>query len=261
MTLSQFEIQEIDQTVLLWLDDVRQQTLAAMAQELNVGTKNNPRDLVTNVDRANETFLNTKIRAFDPEAHIVSEEGFGDQQLDMQGHVWFVDPIDGTMNFIKEKSDFAIMIGLYIDNQPVLGWILNVMNNVVYHGGPEIGVYANQLRVSAPKNEPLSEGLVLLSGARLLYGMFGYDDIAKAALGFRIIGAAGPSFIRVILGQAVGYSSKMMPWDFAAGQVLAQTLGLSVSDIDGKPLDMLSSNIVLVATNRAHRDILALHQS
>ena len=146
MTLSQFEIQEIDQTVMLWLDDVRQQTLAAMTQELNVGTKNNPRDLVTNVDRANETFLNTKIRAFDPGAHIVSEEGFGDQQLDMQGHVWFVDPIDGTMNFIKEKSDFAIMIGLYIDNQPVLGWILDVMNNVVYHGGPEIGVYANQLQ-------------------------------------------------------------------------------------------------------------------
>ena len=39
MTLSQFEIQEIDQTVMLWLDDVRQQTLAAMTQELNVGTK------------------------------------------------------------------------------------------------------------------------------------------------------------------------------------------------------------------------------
>ena len=33
MTLSQFEIQEIDQTVMLWLDDVRQQTLAAMTQE------------------------------------------------------------------------------------------------------------------------------------------------------------------------------------------------------------------------------------
>ncbi|MFT9389283.1 MULTISPECIES: inositol monophosphatase family protein [Leuconostoc] len=261
MTLSQFEIQEIDQTVLLWLDEARKQTLAAMAQQLDVGTKSNRRDLVTNVDQANEAFLNAKIRAFDPEAHIVSEEGFGDHQLDMQGNVWFVDPIDGTMNFVKEQTDFAIMIGFYVGSQPVLGWILDVVNNVVYHGGPEIGVYANQLRISAPKNEPLAEGLVLLSGARLLYGMFGYDEIAKAALGFRIIGAAGPSFIRVILGQAVGYSSKMMPWDFAAGQVLAKTLGLSVSDIDGQPLDMLSSNIVLVATNRAHRDILTLHQS
>lgn len=91
--------------------------------------------------------------------------------------------------------------------------------------------------------------------------MFGYDEIAKSALGYRVIGAAGPSFIRVLRGQAVGYSSKMMSWDFAAGQVLAKTLGLIVSDIDGKQLDMLSSNIVLVATNRAHRDILALHRS
>lgn len=261
MTLSQFEIQEIDQTVLLWLDEARKQTLVAMSQQLDVETKSSNRDLVTNVDQSNEAFLNAKIRAFDPAAHIVSEEGFGDQQRDMTGNVWFVDPIDGTMNFVKEKSDFAIMIGLYVDNQPMLGWILDVVNNIVYHGGPEIGVYANQLRISAPKNDQLADGLVLLSGARLLYGMFGYDEIAKAALGFRIIGAAGPSFIRVILGQAIGYSSKMMPWDFAAGQVLAKTLGLSVSDIDGKPLDMLSSNIVLVATNRAHRDILTLHQS
>lgn len=261
MTLRRFEIQDIDQTVLLWLEELRTKTIAAMQDELTVGTKSDVRDLVTNVDRANEKLINQKIRAYDSEAHIVSEEGFGDQQRDMKGHVWFVDPIDGTMNFVKEREEFAIMIALYIDNQPVLGWILDVVNNTVYHGGPEIGVFANQLRLTPPVDESLAQGIVLLSGARLLYGMFGYDHIAKAALGYRVIGAAGPSFIRVIRGQAVSYSSKMMPWDFAAGQVLAKTLGLSVSDIDGQPLDMLSSNIVLVATNRAHRDILALHKS
>ena len=259
--LSQFEIQEIDQTVLLWLNDIRQKTIAAMQQRLDVHEKRDNRDLVTNVDQDNEKFINDKIRHFDAEAHIVSEEGFGDHNQDMNGRVWFVDPIDGTMNFVKQKTDFAVMIALFEDNQPVLGWILDVVNNVVYHGGPQIGVFANQLRLKPPIDDNLSEGIVLLSGARLLYGMFGYDKIAKAALGYRVIGAAGPSFIRVIMGQAIGYSSKMMPWDFAAGQVLAKTLGLSVSDIDGKALDMLSSNIVLVATNRAHRDILTLHQS
>ncbi|WP_220739114.1 inositol monophosphatase family protein [Leuconostoc miyukkimchii] len=261
MTLSQFEIQDIDQTVLLWLEEVRKQTLIAMQQQLDVDTKHDVRDLVTNVDRGNEQFINTKIRNFDSNATIVSEEGFGDHQRDMQGNVWFVDPIDGTMNFVKEKDNFAVMIALYIDDQPILGWILDVVNNVVYHGGPQIGVLSNQLRLDPPSDDALSDGIVLLSGARLLYGMFGYDKIAKAALGYRVIGAAGPSFLRVISGHAVGYSSKMMPWDFAAGQVLAKTLGLSVSDIDGRPLDMLSSNIVLVATNRAHRDILTLHKS
>ncbi|CBL91459.1 MULTISPECIES: inositol monophosphatase family protein [Leuconostoc] len=261
MTLSQFEIQDINQTVLLWLDEVRKRTLIAMQQHLDISIKHDARDLVTNVDRDNEQFLNAKIRSYDSEASIVSEEGFGDHQKNMQGNVWFVDPIDGTMNFVKEQADFAVMIALYIDNEPVLGWILDVVNNVVYHGGPQVGVFANQLRLEQPNNDALSDGIVLLSGARLLYGMFGYDKIAKAALGYRVIGAAGPSFLRVISGRAVGYSSKMMPWDFAAGQVLAKTLGLSISDIDGRPLDMLSSNIVLVATNRAHRDILMLHQS
>ncbi|MGX7051941.1 inositol monophosphatase family protein [Leuconostoc palmae] len=259
--LSLIEQQEIDQMVLLWLNEVRKKTIAAMQQQLNVYTKNDQRDLVTNVDRENERFLTDKIRHYDTSAHIISEEGFGDRQLTMAGNMWFVDPIDGTMNFVKQQSDFAIMIALYRENKPVLAWILDVVNNIVYHGGPAIGVFANQLKLAPPNNESLSEGIVLLSGARLLYGMFGYDRIAKEALGYRVIGAAGPSFIRVILGQAVGYSSKMMPWDFAAGRILAESLGLLVSDIDGKPLDMLSSNIVLVATDRAHRDILTLHKS
>ncbi|MCC7668821.1 MAG: inositol monophosphatase family protein [Leuconostoc pseudomesenteroides] len=261
MTMSQLEIQNIDQTVLLWLDDLQKDTISAMRHHLQVGTKHDERDLVTNVDKANEQKINALIRSFDTNAQIVSEEGFGDKPTDMNGHVWFVDPIDGTMNFVKEHTDFAIMIALYVDNQPVLGWILDVVDNVVYHGGPKIGVFANQLRIQQPGDDSLAEGVVLLSGARLLYGMFGYDQIAKAALGYRVIGAAGPSFIRVITGQAVGYSSKMMPWDFAAGQVLAKTLGLIVSDIDGQALDMLSSNIVLVATKRAHRDIVELHKS
>lgn len=225
MTMSQLEIQNIDQTVLLWLDDLQKDTITAMRHHLQVGTKHDERDLITNVDKANEQKINALIRSFDVNAQIVSEEGFGDKPTAMNGHVWFVDPIDGTMNFVKEHTDFAIMIALYVDNQPVLGWILDVVDNVVYHGGPKIGVFANQLRIQQPGDDSLAEGVVLLSGARLLYGMFGYDQIAKAALGYRVIGAAGPSFIRVITGQAVGYSSKMMPWDFAAGQVLAKKIG------------------------------------
>ena len=108
--LSQFEIQEIDQTVLLWLNDIRQKTIAAMQQPLDVHEKRDNRDLVTNVDQDNEKFINDKIRHFDAEAHIVSEEGFGDHNQDMNGRVWFVDPIDGTMNFVKQKTDFGIIV-------------------------------------------------------------------------------------------------------------------------------------------------------
>ena len=49
-TLSPFEIQEIDQTVLVWLDELQKSTIAAMNQHLDVATKHDARDLVTNVD-------------------------------------------------------------------------------------------------------------------------------------------------------------------------------------------------------------------
>lgn len=261
MSFQQFEIQEIDQTVMLWLDELRTQTITAMNQQLDVDVKSDASDLVTNVDRNNERIIVEKIRSFDADAVIVSEEGYGDRPTNMAGHVWFVDPIDGTMNFVKQREDFAIMIALYVDGEPILGWILDVMGNVVYHGGPQIGVYSNQLRMTNPVDTQLENGIILLSGKRLLYNMFGYDTIAKHALGYRVIGAAGPSFIRVIRGQSVGYSSKMMPWDFAAGNVLAKTLDLLVTNLDGSPLDMLKSNVVLVATHQTHRKIMTLRKS
>ena len=53
--------------------------------------------------------------------------------------------------------------------------------------GSSNGCFANQLRLDPPENDALNQGIVLLSGARLLYGMFGYDEIAKSALGYRVL--------------------------------------------------------------------------
>jgi myo-inositol-1(or 4)-monophosphatase len=98
----------------------------------------------------------------------------------------------------------------------------------------------------------------MISSPRLYDIQRDYWQYAKAALGVRMIGVSGQSFIRLIKGQAAAYLSAQQPWDFAAGVVLAKTMNLSVSQIDGKPLDMLKSNVVLVATSRAQADMLAM---
>ena len=43
----------------------------------------------------------------------MGEEGFGDELTSMDGYVWLIDPIDGTLNFVKRQEDFGIMIALY----------------------------------------------------------------------------------------------------------------------------------------------------
>ena len=60
------------------------------------------------------------------------------------------------------------------------------------------------------------------------------------------------------MGEIVAYVSYLKPWDFGAGKILAESLGLKVTTVDGKPLDMLSSDFVMVATVKAQQDILPI---
>ena len=64
------------------------------------------------------------------------KKGHEHDDTDLAGLVFFVDPIDGTMNFVKQQAHFAIMIGVYQDGEPVVGAIMDVMRNEVLSGGP-----------------------------------------------------------------------------------------------------------------------------
>ena len=120
-------LEQIDQQAQRLMWEVRQQTLQLMTKKFNVAEKTSARDLVTTVDKQNEKMIDERLKTIDPACRIVSEEGFGDQVDDLKGHVWIVDPIDGTMNFVMQKRNFAIMMGLYVDGQPTLGysWMLS----------------------------------------------------------------------------------------------------------------------------------------
>ncbi|WP_404819877.1 inositol monophosphatase family protein [Lactiplantibacillus garii] len=240
------------------MQTARAQVLTKMGTKLTVAEKTSRRDLVTNVDHSNEDFLVQRIRQLDPRAHVLAEEGRGDQVTSMAGHVWIVDPIDGTMNFVHQRNHFAIMVGYYVDGQPTLGYIYDVMANKLYAGGPAVGVTLNGQPLAAPVDLDLADGLFGASAPLLIHDRFNMQRVIAASLGARILGSAGVQISQVLAGELVGYLSYLRPWDFAAGRVLAETLGLVVSQVDGTPVNMLSSGAVLVATRRTQRAVLAI---
>src|SRR5699024_8029446 len=81
-----------------------------MYRPLTIDTKSNPNDLVTQLDQEVEFFFAKKIKRYFSDHMIVSEEGYGDKQINKDGTVWIIDPIDGTMNFVHQKKNFAISI-------------------------------------------------------------------------------------------------------------------------------------------------------
>ncbi|MBU9788220.1 inositol monophosphatase family protein [Lentilactobacillus sp. G22-6] len=252
------EIKRIDKTVKSWLRESQDNVLRKIDTRLTVDTKTSRTDLVTNIDKQNEKFIVGQIRAFDPDAKILGEEGSGDDVQSTRGHVWIVDPIDGTMNFVKQRNHFAIMIALYVDGKGVLGYILDVMGNRLLSGGPSIGVSDNGQPLVKVADTPLREGLVGLSGPMVLHNDYNMVDIANQSLGMRVYGSAGIDIISVLRGELVGYISYLKPWDFGAGRILCEAVGIKVTTVDGQPLDVLSSTTVLLATRKAHRDILTI---
>lgn len=219
-------------------------------------SKSSYKDLVTTVDKSNERYIDQQLRQIDPGSRILSEEGFGDQDIkNLQGHVWIVDPLDGTLNFVKQHNHFGIMLALYVDGHPTLGYIMDSMNKNLYHGGNGWGVFKNDQQLPKPANHNLHDSLVAISSSLVLNNIANLPRVADQASGLRMYGSAAMEMIAVLTGELGAYISYLHPWDLAAGRVLAMELGLQVKPIDGDGLNVLSSNLVLVATSQASRDI------
>ncbi|WP_201307054.1 inositol monophosphatase family protein [Companilactobacillus farciminis] len=247
---------KIDAFLVELLTQVGENLREDSIKKMSVGTKKNRNDLVTNFDKKTEKFINTRIKEAYPEATIVSEEGYGDLVKDMSGLVFFVDPIDGTMNFVKRGDDFASMIGVYIDGEPLIGAIIDVMDNEIYHGGKEIGLFIDQKPIDIPKNLPLIEGLVDISAPMALANKFDVQEVVKKSSGLRVYGSAGIIFGHLLTGKEVMYMSYLAPWDLAAGRVLCEAAGMSVVSIDDSPINMLESQVVIVGTQKVASEAL-----
>jgi myo-inositol-1(or 4)-monophosphatase len=162
------------------------------------------------------------------------------------------------MNFVMQHRNFAIMVALYIDGKPTYGYIMDVMNGELYHGGNGSGVFVNDRQINTPANNTLHDSLMVVNAGLTLDGGHNVREVEKQARGLRMYGSAGIEMIYVITGRIGGYLSYLKPWDLAAGMVLALELGLVVKGIDERRVNVLSSNLVLVATKQVTDDVLEL---
>lgn len=124
---------DIDAHAKQWIRDAGEHLMASMKKALIIETKSNAADLVTNMDREIEQFLIGKIKETFPHHNILGEEGYGDEVTSSDGVVWLIDPIDGTMNFVHQKRNFAISIGIYENGIGKIGLIYDPVHDELYH--------------------------------------------------------------------------------------------------------------------------------
>lgn len=204
-----------------------------MTKDLTIEEKSTFDDLVTDLDKAVQSLMVKRINSTYPQDHVFAEEN--DLVADINnGAVWVLDPIDGTINFVVQGCDFAVMIAYYENGIGQFGLIYDVMNDLLYNGGGQFEVKVNDKVLKPFQDRPFNRSLIGANNGMCAQNVMGIADFGRQTLGIRGIGSAGLSICRVLEGRLMAYFSNISPWDYAAGSVMGEKLGYVALDLYGQ---------------------------
>lgn len=92
------------------------------------------RDPVTEADRRANDYIVEQLHTLFPHDGVVAEESADNTDALMRGRVWYVDPLDGTKEFIAKNGEFSVMLGLAIDGAATLGVVYQPVADKLYAG-------------------------------------------------------------------------------------------------------------------------------
>lgn len=220
-------------------------------------TKANATDLVTDVDRACEEIISAEIlRAF-PGHAILGEEGVTrgaarhEKGADpaLVEHLWVCDPIDGTTNFVHGIPCCTVAIGLAVRGRPVVGVVYEPTRDELFYATQGDGAFLNGRPIRVRGERTLGESLLATGFShreevreRNVAGLVALLPVAR---NIRALGSAQLHLAYVGAGRLTGFfEAGLSPWDLAAGYVIISEAGGTVTDYEGNPYTLATSDIV-----------------
>lgn len=223
-------------------------------------------DPVTRADRQANALIVDAIRSTFPDDTICAEESDTEQSqvaAARGGRTWFVDPLDGTREFVNRTNEFCVMIGLAIDGKPVLGVVIEPISERVFCGIVGQGAWeqqASERRPLVPSNEtePTRASLTVSRShfhheTKVLADRLGIPTLVPC-------GSTGLKIVRVAMGGADGYvhtGSGPKLWDGCAPEAIARAAGLDITDADGRTISYQTSHLGLDAGMVVANPVLA----
>ncbi|MEK0222511.1 inositol monophosphatase family protein [Bacillus proteolyticus] len=252
---------DIDTHAKQWIREAGERLMGSLKKALIIETKSNAADLVTNMDRETERFLIGRIKETFPAHNILGEEGYGDEITSSNGVVWLIDPIDGTMNFVHQKRNFAISIGIYENGIGKIGLIYDPVHDELYHGIKGEGAFCNDLPIPMLEEGTIEQGIIALNAIWLtdnpLLNTKKMMRLVKNARGTRSYGCAALEMVYVATGRLDAYvTPRLSPWDFGGGQIIVEEVGGRVTTFSGTPLSIIEKSSVLVAKPGVYEELL-----
>lgn len=217
-------------------------------------------DFVSDVDRqAEDTIVRVLLGAY-PDHGILAEES-GRREGSDPDHVWIIDPLDGTTNFLHELPHFAVSIALKSRGRLTAAVIYDPMRQELFtaHRGGGATLDGKKIRVRAASS---LQGRLIGTGFPFKYPAWRdtYLDMFRAvsarAGDLRRAGSAALDLAYVACGRLDGYwELGLAPWDLAAGALLVREAGGIVADFSGED-GSLENGQVVAGSPKLFHDLL-----
>jgi myo-inositol-1(or 4)-monophosphatase len=237
---------------------------AFTAQTAKAATKRDG-SIVTETDLHCQSFIRERLQALDPKIHFLGEEMTESEQracLQQSGRFWCVDPLDGTSNFTTSFPCFAASVALIEHGQAILACIHDPVRDETFHAVRGGGARLNGMPVRTSATHTLRQSIGFIDFKRLSGEHAARLATNKGYRSQRNIGSCALEWAWLATGrsQFIIHGGEKL-WDYAAGCLLAEEAGGTVSDFDGRhPFDAsrLVSSVVAGADKNLHAALLTM---
>ncbi len=219
-------------------------------------------DIVTEADVAVEKMFRALIAQRFPDHAVIAEE-MGQGGAAGASHEWVFDPIDGTTNYAHGIPFFCPSLALEIDGVATVAAIYEPLRKELYTAERGVGAWLNGEPLKVSTTEALIDSVVctgfpysILDEREAPVAMFGrFLGVSRAV---RRFGSAALDLAYVAAGRLDGfYETDLNRWDIAAGALLVEEAGGTVSSYTGQPFRSRSGEI-LASNGRLHEPMRAV---
>lgn len=224
-----------------------------------LSSKSSVTDLVSDADRDTEALIARLLREARPGDAVIGEEGTAREGS--SGVRWFVDPLDGTINYLYGVPHWCVSVACADARGTIAGVILDACRGETFVAERGTGAWLGERRLHVSKERELARALVATG--------FGYDARIRAMQGraiagilpkvrdVRRFGSAALDLAWVAAGRYDGYAEAgINPWDVEAGILLVTEAGGAVTRLAGIGEDRRPA--VCATNGRIHEALRAL---
>jgi myo-inositol-1(or 4)-monophosphatase len=238
--------------------------------ELQTDVKQAPHDLVTSADRASEEAVLQVLGSARPDDAVIGEET--GEHPGTTGVRWFVDPLDGTANFIYGRAGWSVSVGAEIDGQPAVGAVLCPADGrwvAADPGGVDAGGYdplPGLVAVPRPprpitRTSPTVPPSAALLSVGMPYPLQTRADVLRVAAALvlrvraiRMTGAAASELLGLAGGESDAFLGfGLSPWDTTAGAAIVRACGGTTHSVRSP----IGIGVLVAAMSRELADKLA----